>query len=58
MSEKIGAFTLRRRSLCEPFGKLDEHPPVGRGLDFPECNDETQALDDIQIQLIGQQQLQ
>jgi hypothetical protein len=58
MSEKIGAFTLRRRSLCEPFGKLDEHPPVGGRLDFPEGNDEAQTLDDIQIQLIGQQQLQ
>ena len=58
MSGKIGAFNLRRRSLCEPFGKLDEHPPVGGRLDFPEGNDEAQTLDDIQIQLIGQQQLQ
>src|ERR1700681_1433679 len=32
-------------SLCEPFGKLDEHPPVGGRLDFPECNDEAQTLD-------------
>ncbi len=49
---------MGQRSFCKPFGKLDEHPPVGRGLDSSECNDETQTLSDVQIYLIIQQPLQ
>jgi len=58
MSEKIDAFTLRQRSLCKPFGEFDEQAPVGRGFDFSQCNDETQTLNDVQIDLIILKQLQ
>jgi len=58
MSEKIDAFTLSQRSLCKPFGELDEWAPVGRCLDFSPCNDETQTLNNVQIGLIILKQLQ
>jgi hypothetical protein len=33
-------------SLSKPFGQLDEQAPIGRILDFSECNDEPQTLGD------------
>jgi hypothetical protein len=41
-----------RRLFGKPFGEFEEDTPVGRILDFPECNDEPQTLDDTQIDLI------
>ena len=58
MSEKNRRFHLRQRSLCKPFGEFDEQAPVGRGFDLSQCNDETQTLNDVQIDLIILKQLQ
>jgi hypothetical protein len=48
----------KRVLLSKPFGELDDHPPVGRILDFVECDDEAQALNDAQIDLIVPKQPQ
>jgi hypothetical protein len=40
------------RLLCKPFGEFDEDAPIGLILDFPECDDEPQTFDDVQIDLI------
>jgi hypothetical protein len=51
------AVTVSQPSLSKPFGQFDEHAPVGRILDFSECNDEPQTFGDGQIDLIVQKQL-
>jgi len=38
-------------SLSKALGELDEHAPVGRILDFVECDDEAQTFNDVQIDL-------
>jgi hypothetical protein len=45
-------------SLCEPLGKLDQHAPVGRVRYLVECDDEPQAFNDNQIDLIFVEQPQ
>jgi hypothetical protein len=51
-------MAVNQQLLCKPFGEFDEDAPVGRILDFPECNDEPQPFDDVQIDLIIPKQLQ
>jgi hypothetical protein len=51
------AITVGPPSLSKPFGQFDEHAPVGRILDFFECNHEPQTFGDGQIDLIVQKQL-
>jgi hypothetical protein len=49
---------MGQRLLCKPFCKFNEYAPVGRYLDLSQCNDETQTLNDVQINLIISKQLQ
>jgi hypothetical protein len=36
----IQQATAMRRLFSKPFGEFEEDAPVGRVLDFPECNNE------------------
>jgi hypothetical protein len=49
---------MGQRLLCKPFCKFNEYAPVGSYLDLSQCNDETQTLNDVQINLIISKQLQ
>ena len=51
------AVAVSQLSLSKPFGQFDEHAPIGRLLDFSECNDEPQTLGDGQIDPIVEKQL-
>ncbi len=53
-----GRAASSRRSLSKALGELDEHAPVGRILDFVECDDEAQTFNDVQIDLIFPKQPQ
>jgi hypothetical protein len=57
MSEEI-KLHMSQRLLCKPFCKFNEYAPVGRHLDLSQGNDETQTLNDVQIDLIISKQLQ
>jgi hypothetical protein len=54
---KMETVAVSPPSLSKPFGQFDEHAPIGRILDFSECNDEPQTFGDGQIDLIVQKQL-
>jgi hypothetical protein len=54
----IESTALRRPSPCEPFGEFDDGAPIGGILDVSKGNDEPQAFDDVQIDLIIAKQLQ
>jgi hypothetical protein len=54
---------LRPNSLCErslrkSLGQFDQGAPIGRILDFFECDNEAQPLNDGQIDLIVLKQAQ
>ena len=43
ISRRVGGYFASRRHrrlFGKPFGEFEEDAPVGRILDFPECNDE------------------
>jgi hypothetical protein len=44
-------------SLSKSLGQFDEQAPIGRILDFSECNDEPQTFGDGQIDLTVLKQL-
>jgi len=44
--------------LCEALGQFDQDAPIRRIANFPESDDEPQAFDDVQVDLIVPKQLQ
>jgi len=44
--------------FCQALGEFDQDAPIGRILDLSESDDETQSLDDVQVDLIFAKQLQ
>ena len=55
---KFEFIAASRRLLCKSFGEFDEDSAVGGILDFSEGDDEPQAFDNIQVDLIIPEQLQ
>lgn len=49
---KFEFIAASRRLLCESFGEFEEDAAVGGILDLPECDDEPQPFDDVQVDLI------
>ncbi len=49
---RAGAVLLR-----ETLGQFDQDAPIGRIPDFSKSDDESQALDDVQVDLVVAKQL-